>query len=81
MDTNEVKLDTVKHRILNEGEKLAGTWTENGQYFVKLVSGPEIAFDESYRMAVDNALNQALSGIRDSGNGKYDNVNGMRPVD
>lgn len=81
MDTNEVKLDTVKHRILNEGEKLAETWTENGRYFVKLTSGPEIAFDESYRSAVDNALNQAVNGIRDSGGGKYDNVNGMRSAD
>lgn len=81
MDINEVKLETIKNRILNEGEKLLGTRAENGQYYVKLMNGPEIAFDVSYQSAVDQALNRAMSGIRDSGGGKYDNVNGQRPVE
>lgn len=81
MDTDEVKLETIKQRILNEGEKLLNTRAENGRYFVKLMNGPEIAFDESYRATVDAALNRAMSGIRDSGGGKFDNVNGQRPAE
>lgn len=81
MDINEVKIETIKQRILNEGEKLLGTRAENGQYYVKLMDGPEIAFDERYRSAVDHALSLAKSGIRDSGSGRYDNVNGQRPAE
>lgn len=79
METEQVKLETIKHRILNEGERLIGTSSENGRYYVKFENGEAIAFDDSSRATVDNAIHQAVSGIRDSDGGKFTNIYGRRP--
>ncbi|MPN08245.1 hypothetical protein SDC9_155527 [bioreactor metagenome] len=80
MDMDEVKLESIKRRLLDEGEEIQSTRVANGYYIVNLKSGPEIQFKESYKSIVDAALKQAAHGFRDSSVGKFENVNGKNPV-
>ena len=76
MDTNEVKLETIKRRILDEGDRLIKTRSQNGRYFVKLEHGEEIWFEDSFKSVVDDAINEAIHGDRIEQNGRYDHING-----
>lgn len=65
MELQRMKLENIKNRLLN-GEQVKNTRTENGEFYVQLSNGPEISFDDNYKETVENTINKAANGQRDS---------------
>lgn len=76
MDINQIKLETIKSRILDQGDKLISTNVENGRYYLNFNTGEPISFDEKLKSRVDSVLNQVSKGMCGDQIGKHENIYG-----
>lgn len=74
MEQQRMKLENVKNRLLR-GEQVKSTRVERGSYLVQLTHGPEIAFDRNFKPTVDNTIQKAGNGVRESAEGSDEPVN------
>lgn len=74
MDQQRMKLENIKSRLLR-GEQVKSTRVDHGSYFVQMSNGPEVSFDNRYRPMVDDTIQKAENGVRESTKGNNQPLN------